>query len=635
MVVAYALGMLESSALGPKIMYVNSYHADYEWSSEIIQSVLDYYKITRNIDGTLDCRHSPVELRLHHMDTKRNPEEAFAQSAAVKARDDIEAWNPDVVIVADDNAFKYLVMPYYKNAARPFVFCGINWDVSHYEDAPYKNTTGMIEVALFGPLLEHLSRYAAGDRVGFLSGDRYSDRAEAEYGRQRLHLDFAKEYYVTSFEEWKRAFRNLQQEVDLIIWTAIAGIEDWNQEEALQLLREEAVVPYGGVNSWMMPYELLGVTKSPEEQGEWAAQAALDIIGGISPMEIPIVTNQQAQIHLNMKMAKQMDIKFPLEWIENAHLVSAEQQKILFINSYHKGYAWSDDQEKGLLKALNIKENADGTYNVSRSPVDFRVVRMNAKLNRSEPQNQRAAQSALHMIEEWQPDLIIAADDCAAEYVVVPHLKHRDLPVVFCGVNCDAAGYGFPAPHITGMLEVAPYSETVKLLRAYAGGERVGLIGGRFTSCPKEVEFAKENLKLQDEDIRLVGDFEEWKEEYLALQQAVDMVILLSPVGIDGWDPPEAIAFIMEHTTVPMGGASDADVQYALLGRVKIAEEQGWWAGKTALKILDGTPPSAIPMTTNQHSSLYLNMELAEKMGIHFPVELLKEAIFVGETATE
>ena len=78
-------------------------------------------------------------------------------------------------------------------------------------------------------------------------------------------------------------------------------------------------------------------------------------------------------------------------------------------------------------------------------------------------------------------------------------------------------------------------------------------------------------------------------------------------------------------------GGSDNNIGFTLLGRTNIAEEQGWWAGKTALKILDGTPPSDIPITTNKQSKLYLNMELASYMGIHFPMDLIEASTFVGE----
>jgi len=126
-----------------------------------------------------------------------------------------------------------------------------------------------------------------------------------------------------------------------------------------------------------------------------------------------------------------------------------------------------------------------------------------------------------------------------------------------------------------------------------------------------------------------VATFEEWKREYLSLQDSVDMILWSSPAGIKGWDDQKAYEFILKNTKIPTGATSDNHVHFALLGRVKISEEQGWWAGKTALKILEGTPPSEIGVTTNKASAIYLNMELANRLGIKFPVELIDKAVLV------
>ncbi len=68
-----------------------------------------------------------------------------------------------------------------------------------------------------------------------------------------------------------------------------------------------------------------------------------------------------------------------------------------------------------------------------------------------------------------------------------------------------------------------------------------------------------------------------------------------------------------------------------MVGKVKIGEEQGWWAGKTALRILAGTPLANIPIARNKNFRLYINMQLADRMGIKFPMNLIKRAILVEE----
>jgi ABC-type uncharacterized transport system substrate-binding protein len=63
----------------------------------------------------------------------------------------------------------------------------------------------------------------------------------------------------------------------------------------------------------------------------------------------------------------------------------------------------------------------------------------------------------------------------------------------------------------------------------------------------------------------------------------------------------------------------------------KIAEQQGWGAGQTVLRILGGTAPADIPIVSNQQSRLFLNMRLAQRLKIKFPIDLIRQTTFVGE----
>ncbi|MFQ5518963.1 MAG: hypothetical protein ACE5E3_03070, partial [Mariprofundus sp.] len=120
-------------------LYINSYHAGYAWSDKIESAV------KAELAG--HCKVSVFQ-----MDTKRNTSAAFGEQKALEAKALIESLKPDVVIASDDNASKYLIAPYYKNADIPFVFCGINWTAEPY-GYPYSNATGMIEVSAIKAML--------------------------------------------------------------------------------------------------------------------------------------------------------------------------------------------------------------------------------------------------------------------------------------------------------------------------------------------------------------------------------------------------------------------------------------------------------------------------------------------------
>lgn len=601
-----------------KILFIDSYHEEYIWSADI----------TAGIKSVLNTRDDVV-LKIFRMDTKRNQSEEFKQNAALEAKELIDTWQPDVVIASDDNASKYLIAPYFMNKELPFVFCGLNWDASTY-GFPVDNVTGMIEVALFESIIEKLKLYADGNRIGYLASATISEQKEYENILKRFDVKLNARF-VKTFSELQEAYLELQEETDMVLIQECRSVQGFDHKKMIAFVAENTKVPTGALQKYLIHYALLTFAKIGEEQGEHAARTALEIIDGASPEDIPIVANKKAKIYLNMRLAKKMGIKFPMELIENGHLISAEQKKLLFINSYHSGYQWSDDVEKGLLKALNIQENEDGSFNTSESDVKIEVFRMNTKMNYSEEFKKQAAREAKSLIESYRPDIVVTSDDNAVKYLVVPYFKNSRIPFVFCGVNWDASAYGLPAENVTGMVEITPALETLKLLKQYAQGPRIGYIGGGVLSEQKDLAHFTDKLGIEFTDGALVPDFATWKEKYLSLQESVDMLIWLSPASIKEWDDAQANSFILEHTKIPTGGIGDFNVKYALLGRVKIAEEQGWWAGKTALRILEGTSPSDIPLTTNKESKIFLNMELAKRLGIKFPLELIESATFVGK----
>ena len=53
--------------------------------------------------------------------------------------------------------------------------------------------------------------------------------------------------------------------------------------------------------------------------------------------------------------------------------------------------------------------------------------------------------------------------------------------------------------------------------------------------------------------------------------------------------------------------------------------EQGEWAGKVALKILDGAVPITIPVIANRKWDLFLNPALIDAAGLELPAQLLSK----------
>ncbi|MFK5926045.1 MAG: ABC transporter substrate binding protein [Desulfuromusa sp.] len=563
------------------------------------------------------------------MDTKRNISEKYKKEAALKVKKLIEQWRPDIVIASDDNASKYLVAPYYRDSDLPFVFCGINGSADPY-GFPTKNITGMVEVALVEEGVKALRNLTTKNRrIGFIAADVTSTHQILDYGRTIINIPPERVHFVTTMEQWQSAYLQLQRTADILLVGPWNGISGWDEKENVAFILENSRIPSVSFYNYMYQYSLLSFGTLAEEQGEYAAKTALAILDGEKPANFPIVRNHKAKILLNMKLAKKMGIKFPISLVQNASFISATKKKLLYVNSYHHGYGWSDGIESGLLKALSITVRDDGSFDTTDSDVEIKMAYMDTKRNPGETFKKQAALKVKSVIDEWQPDIVVASDDNASMYLIAPYYRNSELPFVFCGVNYSADQYGFPTDNITGMVEISPTLQVLKALKPYAQGERVGYLGTNVLAGRKDVEWLLLQPDINLVVTRLVDTFAEWKKSYLKLQESVDMLLMINPLSVSGWNHEEAVRFVLEETKIPSGTTLLQAVPYVLLGHVMVAEEQGWWAGKTALKILKGILPSQIPLTRNQSSSYYLNMELAKKLKIQITMQDIKNATFV------
>lgn len=297
-----------------KILHINSYHPGYAWSDGI----------THGIQSRLATED--VWFSTHYMDTKRFRSNAEIEAAAKTAIQVINKLEPDVVIVSDDNAVKYVLAKHFKNKELKFVFSGVNWDASVY-GLPFENATGIEEIALVNTVVDLIRRYTNGDRIGFLSIDSITGRRNHAYFQSDLGKSFHLSYFSNTFEEWKSQFHDLQNKVDLIILENPEGIENWNADSAQQFIDANIRIPVGTTHVWLATYALLAVAKIPEEQGWWAAEAAIKILSGVPPSDIPVSQNKQGKLLLNLDIAEKIDVVFETELLEIAEIIRKQYRK--------------------------------------------------------------------------------------------------------------------------------------------------------------------------------------------------------------------------------------------------------------------------------------------------------------------
>lgn len=289
-------------------------------------------------------------------------------------------------------------------------------------------------------------------------------------------------------------------------------------------------------------------------------------------------------------------------------------KKVLFVSSYHDGLAGADDVVAG------VREGLQG------SGVEVTLIYMDTKRKSEESFAKEAALRVKARIDSLRPDLVIASDDAAAKYLIQPYYRDAALPIVFCGVNWDASVYGFPYRNVTGVKEMELVPQMLRLLKVYARGDRMSFLAADNISERKNIEFHKKLFGLSYSAGYFVKTFAEYKAAYLKLQQEADLIVMLSPSGITGWDDAEAKRFVAENASIPSGAMVPWAAPFSLLTLSQILKEQGTLASNIALRILRGERPSDIPITENTGGKLYINMPIAMHLGITFESKLLRLA---------
>ena len=297
-----------------RILWVDSYDAEYAWSADIeagLRSNLD------NADN--------VEWKLVRMDTKRNTEEEYCMTTGEAVLAEIEAYQPDVLIVTDDNAQRCLVVPHLMDSELPIVFAAVNWDASEY-GYPTDHITGMIEVELVRESVELMREYAEGDNICYVSADTTTEQKRQQIYAERfadLNMDI---HIVKTFDAFKEAFLECQKDANMAIIGSNAGIEDWDDAEAEAFFLENTQIPTATREDWMASYTLLSLTKLGFEQGDWASETALEILDGKPVSEIPMAENYLGGLIINLPIADHLGLALPPALIRSADRIIGTEE---------------------------------------------------------------------------------------------------------------------------------------------------------------------------------------------------------------------------------------------------------------------------------------------------------------------
>ncbi len=304
---------------GKRCLIVYSYHVGYPWNDTIDQRVTEVLQ-------------DECEIVRFYMDSKRNPQPQFIRDKAQQAHLLVQQLKPDVVLAFDDNASKYLVVPYLRDGDVPVVFAGVNWDAKEY-GYPYSKATGMVEIAPLEPLFLYAQQLLGrgGKRplqVHVIDANRYSAIKEFSHIEKRFSKGEMIFYphFVENFEQWRQAFIAAQSG-DIVLLMNNAGIVGWSSSDAEAFVRQHGKALSVAIHGWMKRLVLLTMAKEPEEQGEWAGEAAAAILSGINPKDIPMVSNRRWSSYINQSLLNQINVPLPERLIQRSRWLEEERNE--------------------------------------------------------------------------------------------------------------------------------------------------------------------------------------------------------------------------------------------------------------------------------------------------------------------
>jgi len=299
--------------------------------------------------------------------------------------------------------------------------------------------------------------------------------------------------------------------------------------------------------------------------------------------------------------------------------------KVLVVNSYEESMPWVQEMKEGIDKVL-------------KDSCEIRYFYMDTKSNvAGGPQK---AEEAFALYQEFQPDGVIVSDDNAQSMFVLPYLKDKvKTPVMFCGVNADAEKYGYPASHISGILERHHFKEMIAFaqqfdpsIKTFAWMIKESPVGSIIL---KQIESETDTYSAKFIGYRMPKTLKEAETMAAELKEQCDLLLLSTMTGLmdDKGSPlsdKEAVPSVTKAFGKMTVGTEDQVVKAGTLCSViRTGQEQGSEAAKMLLKAMQGTPVSEIPVIRNQNGKRMINVSIMKNMGIKPKPEVLRGAQLV------
>lgn len=280
-----------------------------------------------------------------------------------------------------------------------------------------------------------------------------------------------------------------------------------------------------------------------------------------------------------------------------------EKKRVLILHSYHPGYSWVSDINLAWSRRYKVQNN-----------VQLRTYYMDTKRFPHSYHKQKAGRSAIDLINRWKPDILVAFDDDAQKYVATNFVNHKEMSIVYGGVNNELSKYNYlDANNVYGIkerLQLNAFKAALNDLKTK--GKNINSF--RIAHLSDQSTFSK-NLTKQVKNFDwsphiLVSStectsFDEWKIAAQKANQEADLMFITNYHTLDRYSKDttrlerasekiavpgeEVISWTTNSTSIPLLGAYGFLVDDGGTLSLGISPyEQGDVAAEFTLRLLEG-----------------------------------------------
>lgn len=318
---AAALAMLLAfNAYKPRVMIVYS-----QPSNSVATQHMD-----QGIREVLAGSRAPITVERHYLNLKHGLTVTDWRQAQAEAKRAIRRREPDVLVLADDEANRMLAAHHAEPRSR-IVYVSTNDAPQSYGYADAQRVTGISEQLPLTAVSRLVSDLKLGSALRIAVLGKRSATAES-LSKQIDNFAWAphrvvSQRYVDNEQQWREAVEALRGQADVLLITNLAGLragfegQEWADEQELVAWTQKhaAPLPIGLTGTYTERGGALSISPSRHEQGALAMRAALEWLdkrGASGPPQA--ATMRHFDVHLRQQALIDRGIDIPAIYAEAA-----------------------------------------------------------------------------------------------------------------------------------------------------------------------------------------------------------------------------------------------------------------------------------------------------------------------------